>query len=86
MLEYAFSIMVLCFLEYGTWKINFLLVCLSFYGAGKFQDAECIIQDSFQSEVALDTVAYNTYIKSMLESGQVTEHGGFTFCSGKKSV
>lgn len=36
---------------------------------GKFQEAENIIHCCFNGEVELDTVAYNTFIKSMLESG-----------------
>lgn len=32
-------------------------------------EAERIIYDSFNSNMELDTVAYNTYIKSMLEAG-----------------
>lgn len=36
---------------------------------GKHQEAENIIHNSFQGDVELDTVAYNTYIKAMLEAG-----------------
>ena len=36
---------------------------------GKFQEAENIIHGCFVGEVELDTVVYNTFIKSMLESG-----------------
>jgi hypothetical protein len=36
---------------------------------GKFQEAENIIYGCFACEVELDTVVYNTFIKSMLESG-----------------
>jgi pentatricopeptide repeat protein len=36
---------------------------------GKFQEAENVIHDCFSGEVELDTVVYNTFIKSMLESG-----------------
>jgi hypothetical protein len=38
---------------------------------GKFQEVENIIHSCFQDEVQLDTVLYNTFIKSMLESGLV---------------
>jgi hypothetical protein len=36
---------------------------------GKFQEVENIIHGCFRDEVQLDTVLYNTFIKSMLESG-----------------
>ena len=36
---------------------------------GKFQEVENIIHGCFHGEVELDTVVYNTFIKSMLESG-----------------
>ncbi|KAK8969819.1 Pentatricopeptide repeat-containing protein [Platanthera guangdongensis] len=37
--------------------------------AGMFQKAELLIYDSFSTNADLDTVAYNTYIKAMLDSG-----------------
>ncbi|KAF7080755.1 hypothetical protein CFC21_084778 [Triticum aestivum] len=38
---------------------------------GKFQEVENIIHGCFHGEVELDTVVYNTFIKSMLESGKL---------------
>nr|CAB3469239.1 unnamed protein product [Digitaria exilis] len=38
---------------------------------GKFEEVENIIQGCFCDEVELDTVLYNTFIKSMLESASV---------------
>ncbi|XP_025813876.1 pentatricopeptide repeat-containing protein At5g27270 isoform X2 [Panicum hallii] len=38
---------------------------------GKFQEVENIIHSCFRDEVQLDTVLYNTFIKSMLESGKL---------------
>lgn len=37
--------------------------------AGKHQEAEDIIIESFKRSFELDTVAYNTFIKAMLEAG-----------------
>jgi len=47
----------------------FTIDSIQFLYLGKYQEAECIIDDSFHGNVELDTVAYNTYIKSMLDSG-----------------
>uniref|UniRef100_A0ACD5XWL2 Uncharacterized protein n=1 Tax=Avena sativa TaxID=4498 RepID=A0ACD5XWL2_AVESA len=38
---------------------------------GRFQEAEDVIQGCFHGEVELDTVVYNTFMKSMLESGKL---------------
>ncbi|KAK8939147.1 Pentatricopeptide repeat-containing protein [Platanthera zijinensis] len=38
---------------------------------GMFQKAELLIYDSFSTNADLDTVAYNTYIKAMLDSGKL---------------
>jgi len=38
---------------------------------GKFQEVENIVHSCFRDEVQLDTVLYNTFIKSMLESGKL---------------
>lgn len=50
---------------------------------GKYQEAECIIDDSFHGNMVLDTVAYNTYIKAMLDSG----HGNISnYCMHQTAV
>ncbi|XP_020581510.1 pentatricopeptide repeat-containing protein At5g27270 isoform X2 [Phalaenopsis equestris] len=38
---------------------------------GMFQNAERLIYGSFDTDTVLDTVAYNTYIKAMLDSGKL---------------
>lgn len=37
--------------------------------SGKHQEAENIVQRSLEENLELDTVAYNTFIKAMLEAG-----------------
>ena len=37
--------------------------------AGKFREAEDVVHNSLRSDLGLDTVAYNTFIKAMLEAG-----------------
>ncbi len=41
----------------------------SYPSAGKHREAENIIRESLEGSSELDTVAYNTFIKAMLESG-----------------
>lgn len=36
---------------------------------GKHQEAENIVRKSLKGSLELDTVAYNTFIKAMLEAG-----------------
>lgn len=48
--------------------ITVLLFC---WISGKYHEAESIINGSFCDRVELDTVAYNTCIKSMLEAGKM---------------
>lgn len=36
---------------------------------GKFREAEDVIHNCFRAGLELDTVAYNTFIKAMLEAG-----------------
>jgi hypothetical protein len=48
------------------YNIKVLIIC---WISGQYQEAESIIYGSFRDCVELDTVAYNTCIKSMLEAG-----------------
>jgi hypothetical protein len=41
--------------------------------SGKHQEAENIISRSLEENLKLDTVAYNTFIKSMLKAGRYQE-------------
>jgi hypothetical protein len=52
----------------------FILVAISVSdnsnpSAGKHREAENIIHESLEGSSKLDTVAYNTFIKAMLEAG-----------------
>lgn len=48
---------------------QFQLVINSNPSAGKHREAENIIRESLEGSSELDTVAYNTFIKAMLETG-----------------
>lgn len=37
--------------------------------AGRYTEAEAIIHNSLRANLELDTVAYNTFIKAMLQAG-----------------
>lgn len=54
--------------------IKVLLFC---WISGKYHEAESIINGSFCDCVELDTVAYNTCIKSMLEAGKMKYYLSF---------
>lgn len=48
-----------------------LLEHLSWLYTAKHTHAEDVIHNSFRDHLELDTVAYNTFIKAMLEAGKI---------------
>lgn len=57
--------MVLVVVCYNSYHVMLQNECF----AGKHQEAEFIIRKSLEGSFELDTVAYNTFIKAMLEAG-----------------
>lgn len=52
--------------------LYYLIVLLDVVGiqcAGRYAEAEDIIHNSLRANLELDTVAYNTFIKALLEAG-----------------
>lgn len=66
----AYIVLKKCDFEEIVWVIFIVVKVLLFcWISGRYHEAESIIYGSFCDCVELDTVAYNTCIKSMLEAG-----------------